>query len=74
MKRFEVVIKGTHEEEIGLAILQGIYAAVQANGYTDISVQADTIEERAHGELQIPSFLSPQQKGTLERSMAARRG
>lgn len=74
MKKFEVVIKGKHEEEIGLAILQGIYAAIQNHGYTDVSVQADTIEDRSHGELQIPEFLRPQQKGIMERSMAARRG
>lgn len=74
MKKFEVVIKGEHEEGIGLAILQGIYAAIQNHGYTDVSVQADTIEERTHGELQVPDFLRPQQRGNLERSMAARRG
>ena len=73
MKKFEVVIKGAHEEEIGHEILQGIYAAIQNHGYTDVSVQADTIEERAHGELQVPDFLRPQHRGNLERSMAARR-
>lgn len=36
-------------------------------------VQADTIEEQRHRELQIPEFLKPQQKGIMERSMAARR-
>ena len=40
---------------------------------TDVSVQADTIEEQRHRELQIPEFLKPQQKGIMERSMAARR-
>lgn len=74
MKKFEVVIAGEHEEEIGLEILQGIYAAIQNHGYTDVSVQADTIEERNRGEIQVPDFLKPQQKGILERSMAARRG
>ena len=73
MKKFEVVIRGEHESEIGHEILSGIYAAIQNYGYTDVSVQADTIEEQSHRELQIPEFLKPQQKGIMERSMAARR-
>ena len=43
MKKFEVVIRGEHEAEIGHEILSGIYAAIQNYGYTDVSVQADTI-------------------------------
>ena len=58
MKKFEVVIKGAHEEEIGHEILQGIYAAIQAHGYTDVSVHADTIDEKKCKELQIPEFLT----------------
>ena len=68
MKKFEVVIRGEHEAEIGHEILSGIYAAIQ-----NVSVQADTIEEQSHRELQVPEFLKPQQKGIMERSMAARR-
>ena len=68
MKKFEVVIRGEHEAEIGHEILSGIYAAIQNYGYTDVSVQADTIEEQRHRELQIPEFLKPQQKGIMERS------
>ena len=45
MKKFEVVIRGEHEAEIGHEILSGIYAAIQNYGYTDVSVQADTNEE-----------------------------
>ena len=41
MKKMSIVINGQHEEEIGLEILQGIYAAIQNHGYTDVSVQAD---------------------------------
>lgn len=73
MKRFEVVIRGEHEAEIGHEILSGIYAAVQNYGYTDVSVQADTVEEQYSREFQVPDFLKPQQKGLLERGMAARR-
>ena len=29
MKKVSIVIDGQHEEEIGLEILQGIYAAIQ---------------------------------------------
>ena len=63
MKKFEVVIKGAHEEEIGHEILQGIYAAIQAHGYTDVSVHADTIDEKKFRELQIPEFLTNYGRG-----------
>lgn len=74
MKKFEVVISGEHETEIGHEILAGIYAAVQNYGYTDVSVQADTIEEQRCNELQIPEFLRTQQGGIRERGRMARRG
>ena len=32
MKKFEVVIRGEHEAEIGHEILSGIYAAIQNYG------------------------------------------
>ena len=65
MKKFEVVIRGQHEEEIGHEILQGIYAAIQAHGYTDVSVQADTIDEgESRGvQIQIPEFLTKYSRG-----------
>lgn len=69
MKRFEVVINGMHEEEIGLQIIQGIYAAIASNGYTDVSVSSETIptvvEEAPPRMVQVPEFLS---------AYAARRG
>lgn len=74
MKKFEVVISGEHEKEIGHEILAGIYAAVQNYGYTDVSVQAETIEEQRDNELQIPEFLRTQQGGIRERGRMARRG
>ena len=46
MKKMSIVINGQHEEEIGLEILQGIYAAIQNHGYTDVSVQAETVNQR----------------------------
>lgn len=49
------------------------YKDIQNYGYTDVSVQADTLEEQSHRELQVPEFLKPHQKGIMERSMAARR-
>lgn len=63
MKKFEVVIRGDHEEEIGHEILQGICAAIQAHGYTDVSVYADTIDERKRNDIQIPEFLSSYGRG-----------
>lgn len=45
MKKMSIVINGQHEEEIGLEILQGIYAAIQNHGYTDVSVQAEELAE-----------------------------
>lgn len=74
MKKFEVVIKGEHEEEIGHEILKGIYAAIQNHGYTDVSVQADTIKKQNHEELQMPEFMKPQKRGGLKRNMEVRRG
>ena len=65
MKKVEVVISGPHEEEIGHMILSSVYGAVQSFGYTDVSVHADTIEER--GDIQIPDFLKKYRKGNLER-------
>lgn len=76
MKKFEVVIRGQHEEEIGHEILQGIYAAIQAHGYTDVSVQADTIDEKNQKELLIPDFLKGYGRGGVveQGRMQARRG
>lgn len=76
MKKFEVVIRGQHEEEIGHEILQGIYAAIQAHGYTDVSVQADTIDEKMDKEIQIPGFLTKYSRGGVIEPgrMQARRG
>lgn len=37
MKKMSIVINGQHEEEIGLEILQGIYAAIQNHGYSQDS-------------------------------------
>lgn len=76
MKKFEVVIRGQHEEEIGHEILQGIYAAIQAHGYTDVSVQADTIDEKRGKEIQIPEFLTKYSRGGVIEpgKMQARRG
>lgn len=74
MKKFEVVISGEHEAEIGHEILAGIYAAVHNYGYTDVSVQAETIEEQRDNELQIPEFLRTHQGGIRERGRMARRG
>lgn len=69
MKKFEVVISGPYEEEIGHMILSSIYGAVQNYGYTDVSVKADTVGDI--GELQMPEFLKKYQRGRLERSMEA---
>lgn len=74
MKKFEVVINGEHEAEIGHEILVGIYAAVQNHGYTDVSVRADTIVERSREQIQVPDFMKPRQKGILEQKMAERMG
>lgn len=74
MKKFEVVISGEHETEIGHEILAGIYVAVQNYGYTDVSVQAETIEEQRGNEFQIPEFLRTQHGGSRERGRMARRG
>ena len=68
MKKFEVVISGPFEEEIGHIILSSIYGAVQSNGYTDVSVKADTIADAA-GDIRMPEFLKQYQKGRLERSL-----
>lgn len=56
MKKMSIVINGQHEEEIGLEILQGIYAAIQNHGYTDVSVQAETVNQCK--EIEIPAFLT----------------
>lgn len=67
MKKFEVVISGTYEEEIGHMILSSIYGAVQNYGYTDVSVKADTVGST--GDLQMSEFLKKYQRGRLERSL-----
>lgn len=64
MKKFQVIISGPHEEEIGHMILSGIYEAVKKFGYTDVSVNADTIGQ--YEDLQIPDFLKKYRKGNLE--------
>lgn len=56
MKKMSIVINGQHEEEIGLEILQGIYEAIQNHGYTDVSVQTETVNQRR--EIEIPAFLT----------------
>lgn len=56
MKKVSIVINGQYEEEIGLEILQGIYAAIQNHGYTDVSVQAETVNQCK--EIEIPAFLT----------------
>lgn len=61
MKKMSIVINGQHEEEIGLEILQGIYAAIQNHGYTDVSVQAETVNQRK--EIEIPAFLTGYARG-----------
>lgn len=71
MKKFEVVISGEHEEEIGHAILTGIYEAVQKHGYIDVSVTADTVRDVTKGQLYVPEFLQPYQRGELERKKKA---
>lgn len=72
MKKFEIVIKGEFESEIGHEILASVYAAVQNYGYTDVSVQADTIAEQRNIDFQVPDFLKAHQKGIAERSLARR--
>lgn len=67
MKKIEVIISGKHEEAIGLEILTGIYAAIQNHGYSDVSVWAETLPEKAAGGLEIPAFLKQGQKGDMER-------
>ena len=57
MKKFVIVIGGTNEDQIGHEILQGIYAAVQNNGYADVSVSAETLPERKQN-IDIPAFVS----------------
>ena len=61
MKKMSIVINGQHEEEIGLEILQGIYAAIQNHGYTDVSVQAETVNQCK--EIEIPAFLTGYARG-----------
>lgn len=73
MKRFEVVIKGKYEKEIGLEILSGIYAAVQNHGYTDVSVQAETVEEKPNGSFWVPDFMKKRGTETGSCSGAERR-
>lgn len=65
MKRIEIVVNGQYEEEIALEVLRGVYGAVQNNGYTDVSVNTETVKE-AKKELQIPSFLTQYAKGGCE--------
>lgn len=72
MKKMSIVINGQHEEEIGLEILQGICEAIQNHGYTDVSVQTETVIQRK--EIEIPSFLTGYQKGKSEAEYARRRG
>lgn len=67
MKKFEILVSGAHEEEVGLEIMQGIYAAIQNHGYTDVSVNANTIEESSNKELQIPEFLRYPVRGVRRR-------
>ena len=57
MKIFEIVIQGAHEEEIAHDIQAGIYAAVQNHGYTDVSVQAETVREAGSGMVEVPRFF-----------------
>lgn len=72
MKKFEIIINGAHEEEIGLEIMQGIYAAIQNHGYTDVSVKADTVAEEKK-ELQVPAFLTQYARGEREVQHARQR-
>lgn len=73
MKKFEIVINGAYEEEIGLEIMQGIYAAIQNHGYTDVSVKADTVTEQVR-DLQIPDFLKTSVKAMQAQHGKQRRG
>ena len=63
MKKMSIVINGQHEEEIGLEILQGIYAAIQNHGYEDVQGQL-------RGVAQLSAVLqadrSPQEHGSKE--------
>lgn len=61
MKRFEITIKGAKEREIGQEILSAVYAAVQAHGYHDVSIQAETIPDRGRPrEFWMPEFMRRQ--------------
>ena len=55
MKRFEIAIRGTDEEVIGMEILTAVYEAIQGHGYHDVSIQAETIPEK--GGFLVPGFM-----------------
>lgn len=57
MKKFVILINGENENQIGHEILQGIYEAVQNNGYADVSVIAETVPETKQN-IDIPAFIS----------------
>ena len=65
MKIFEIVIQGAHEEEIAHDIQAGIYAAVQNHGYTDVSVQAETVREAGSGMVEVPRFFEEYNSGRI---------
>lgn len=56
MKKFEVVISGEHETEIGHEILVGIYAAVQNYGTRMYLFRRRPLKSRETMKLQIPEF------------------
>lgn len=61
MKRFEITVKGVEEQEIGLEILTAVYAAVQAHGYHDISIRAETVPDRGRPKgFWVPDFMKRQ--------------
>lgn len=57
MKRFEIVVEGGREEEIGREILAGVYGAIRTHGYTEVSVRAESVQAKPGGELWMPDFL-----------------
>ena len=65
MKEIKINVNGQFEEEIALEIIQGVYAAISNHGYTDVSVEAQSVSEKQR-ELQVPSFLTQYTKGREE--------
>lgn len=57
MKRFEIVVEGGREEETGREILEGVYGAIRAHGYTEVSVRVESVPAKPGGELWMPDFL-----------------